>query len=73
MLLTALIQVFCARLDDWATEGLFEADGSKSLMWLILGLGNQPELIIDAKKVYLPYKRCRISQDVPSGNSRGLP
>lgn len=31
---------------------MFDAEGSKGLLWLILGLGSHPEVASNAKKVY---------------------
>lgn len=45
-------QAFGERLDQWDTDGLFGAEGSKGLLWLILGLGIQPGTASDAQKVY---------------------
>lgn len=46
------IQAFAAKIDQWDTHGLFDAEGSKGLLWLILGLGSHPHVASDAKKVY---------------------
>lgn len=50
-LLMRLCQALAARIDDWDTHGLFDADGSKSVMWLILGLGISPGHVTNSQTV----------------------
>lgn len=50
--LTFLAQALAGRIDEWDTHGLFDAEGSKALMWLILGLGLSPEHVTNARTVY---------------------
>lgn len=47
-----LRQALGARIDEWDTHDLFAAEGSKGLLWLILGLSQSPSHISDAEKVY---------------------
>lgn len=46
------LQALAARIDEWDTHGLFKAEGSKGLLWLILGLSQDPRYTSGAEKMY---------------------